>query len=83
MEILLDRAGGPGLMFDIDRSHAADRAIHVCTAQPAGALWIIGDLHGDLLASRRRWRRYAATRSRKTAPHHASSFSATSSTMMV
>jgi hypothetical protein len=50
METLLDRAGGPGLMFDIDRSHAADRAIHVCTAQPAGALWIIGDLHGDLLA---------------------------------
>jgi hypothetical protein len=50
LEVLLDRADGPGLLFDSDREHAADRAIRVATAEHAGPLWIIGDLHGDLLA---------------------------------
>lgn len=48
-EALLDDAQGPRLLFDADRADAADRAIRV---QDVGAapLWIIGDLHGDLLA---------------------------------
>jgi hypothetical protein len=51
MEALLDRAGGPGLLFDADRSHAGDRAIRVsAAASAAGPVWIVGDLHGDLLA---------------------------------
>jgi hypothetical protein len=50
METLLDRAGGPGMLFDADRAHAADRAIRVSPIDDAGPLWIIGDLHGDLLA---------------------------------
>lgn len=49
-EALLDRADGPGLLFDTDRADAADRAIRVSTIDPAAPLWIIGDLHGDLLA---------------------------------
>ena len=51
MEALLDRAGGPGLLFDADRADAADRAIRISAMNSAaGSLWIIGDLHGDLLA---------------------------------
>lgn len=50
MERLLDRADGPGLMFDHERAHAEDRAIRVSTMDEASPLWIIGDLHGDLLA---------------------------------
>jgi len=50
MEALLDRAGGPGLLFDSERANEADRAIRVSTQENAGPLWIIGDLHGDLLA---------------------------------
>ena len=50
METLLDRAGGPGLLFDGDRAHEADRAIKVSALDEAIPLWIIGDLHGDLLA---------------------------------
>ncbi len=51
MEALLDRAGGPGMLFDSDREHADDRAIRVvATDDDPGPLWIIGDLHGDLLA---------------------------------
>jgi hypothetical protein len=50
MEGLLDRAGGPGLLFDHDRSRPDDRAIQVSEACAAVPLWIIGDLHGDLLA---------------------------------
>ncbi|HVE88565.1 MAG TPA: metallophosphoesterase [Burkholderiaceae bacterium] len=49
MEALLDRAGGPGMLFDVDRADAADRVIHV-SALDANPHWIIGDLHGDLLA---------------------------------
>ena len=49
-EALLDRAGGPGLLFDSDRTHVGDRAIRVAEVDAAGSLWIIGDLHGDLLA---------------------------------
>jgi hypothetical protein len=48
-EALLDRADGPGLLFDVDRSVQADRAIRVEKVDPA-PLWIVGDLHGDLLA---------------------------------
>ena len=50
MEALLDRAGGPGLLFDADRLPAGDRAIQVSAAHEASPLWVIGDLHGDLLA---------------------------------
>jgi len=50
MEALLDRVGGPGMLFDGDRAHSADRAIRVSNMDDASPLWIIGDLHGDLLA---------------------------------
>jgi hypothetical protein len=50
METLLDRAGGPGLLFDADRASEDDRAIRVSPQAHQGPLWIIGDLHGDLLA---------------------------------
>ena len=50
METLLDRDGGAGLLFDSDRTDPADRAIHVATLDDEAPLWIIGDLHGDLLA---------------------------------
>jgi Calcineurin-like phosphoesterase len=50
MEALLDRAHGPGLLFDADRAYADDRAIRVAALDPARPLWIVGDLHGDLLA---------------------------------
>ena len=49
-EALLDRDGGPGLMFDGDRATPGDQAIKVGEFDPAAPLWIIGDLHGDLLA---------------------------------
>ena len=47
---MLDRAGGPGLLFDADRERIADRAIRVSSTTNEAPLWIIGDLHGDLLA---------------------------------
>ena len=50
MEALLDRADGPGMLFDADRDHSEDRAIRVAALDQACPLWIIGDLHGDLLA---------------------------------
>jgi hypothetical protein len=50
MEALLDSADGPGLLFDSDRASAADRAIQVSMLDEKSPLWIIGDLHGDLLA---------------------------------
>jgi hypothetical protein len=50
MEVLLDSAGGPGMLFDDDRTDAADRAIQVSAMDPSSPLWIVGDLHGDLLA---------------------------------
>jgi hypothetical protein len=50
METVLDRAGGPGMLFDADRAHDADRAIQVSAMDETSPLWIIGDLHGDLLA---------------------------------
>ena len=49
-EALLDRAAGPGMLFDADRADAGDRAIEVSALDPSTPLWIIGDLHGDLLA---------------------------------
>ena len=50
LEALLDRADGPGLLFDADRNHAEDRVIKVAAPDLACPLWIVGDLHGDLLA---------------------------------
>jgi hypothetical protein len=50
MEMLLDRAEGAGFLFDADRATAEDRAIQVGRRATAAPLWIIGDLHGDLLA---------------------------------
>ena len=50
MEGLLDRAGGPGMLFDSDRADPGDRAIRVSGTSDASPLWIVGDLHGDLLA---------------------------------
>ena len=48
MEALLDR--GPGMLFDADRESATDRVIRVSATEDPNPLWIIGDLHGDLLA---------------------------------
>ena len=50
MEALLDRSGGPGMLFDADRAAPDDRAIQVDRLDVATPLWFIGDLHGDLLA---------------------------------
>jgi hypothetical protein len=50
LETLLDRPEGPGLMFDEHRAHPGDRAIQIAKTDDASPLWIIGDLHGDLLA---------------------------------
>ncbi len=50
MEALLDSANGPGMLFDSDRAHAADHAIRVSAIDDPSPLWVIGDLHGDLLA---------------------------------
>jgi hypothetical protein len=50
MEELLDKSGGPGMLFDADREDAADRAIRVSGPASESPLWIIGDLHGDLPA---------------------------------
>jgi hypothetical protein len=45
------RSGGrAGLLFDHDRSDPQDRAIQVRELDEAAPLWIIGDLHGDLVA---------------------------------
>ena len=49
MESLLDRPGGPGMLFDADRTDASEKAVRV-SAPIAEPLWFIGDLHGDLLA---------------------------------
>lgn len=51
MEALLDREGGPQMLFDADRASPDDRAIRASTLDDSlGTTWIIGDLHGDLLA---------------------------------
>jgi hypothetical protein len=50
MEALLDRASGPELLFDHYRAHPGDQAIRVGPVNLIEPLWIIGDLHGDLLA---------------------------------
>jgi Calcineurin-like phosphoesterase len=49
MESLLDRSGGPGMLFDADRAGAGDKAVRI-SAPIEEPLWFIGDLHGDLLA---------------------------------
>jgi hypothetical protein len=50
MEALLDQADGPGMLFDSDRADPSDKVIQVSAIDSASPLWIIGDLHGDLLA---------------------------------
>jgi hypothetical protein len=50
VEALLDREGGPGLLFDADREDETDRAIRLGALAPDTPLWFVGDLHGDLLA---------------------------------
>jgi hypothetical protein len=50
LEALLDRADGPGFLFDADRATPDDRAIRVAALDAARPLWFVGDLHGDLLA---------------------------------
>lgn len=50
LETLLDSAAGPGLLFDADRAHGGDHAIRVSAMDETSPLWLIGDLHGDLLA---------------------------------
>ena len=50
LEALLDRQGGPGLLFDDDRADPDDRAIRVQWLDEDVPLWFLGDLHGDLLA---------------------------------
>ncbi|WP_170285119.1 metallophosphoesterase [Microvirga aerophila] len=50
MEALLDRADGPGMLFDTDRADPADKVIQISVVDTASPLWIVGDLHGDLLA---------------------------------
>jgi hypothetical protein len=47
LESSVDRPDSVHLLFDNDRSDAADRAIKISHEQPC---WFIGDLHGDLLA---------------------------------
>ena len=49
LEALLDEQR-PGLLFDEDRANADDRIINVRQLDPDTPVWIIGDLHGDLLA---------------------------------
>jgi hypothetical protein len=50
MEALLDRADGPRMLFDEFRADAHDKVIAVPQFQAERPLWILGDLHGDLLA---------------------------------
>jgi hypothetical protein len=38
------------MLFDADREHAGDRAIRIASFAASPPLWIVGDLHGDLLA---------------------------------
>ena len=49
MEKLLESTTEEKMLFDADRSFSGDRAIKVSKIDD-GALWFIGDLHGDLLA---------------------------------
>ena len=50
MENLLSQAAGAGMLFDADRTCPADKAIQINHVEKDQPLWIIGDLHGDLLA---------------------------------
>jgi hypothetical protein len=51
LEALLDSEAGLGMLFDSDRADPDDRAIQITLpADDDSAIWIIGDLHGDLLA---------------------------------
>jgi len=49
-ETLLDSEAPAGLLFDSDRTAPDEQVIKVAAIDPARPLWIIGDLHGDLLA---------------------------------
>ena len=48
-ETLLDSQPSPGLLFDEDRSDVEEQVVQVAAFDSARPLWIIGDLHGDLL----------------------------------
>ena len=50
MENLLSQTAGAEMLFDSDRTCRADKAIQVSHVDNNQPLWIIGDLHGDLLA---------------------------------
>jgi hypothetical protein len=50
MRGLLERPEGNGMLFDEYRQDREDRAICVPELDASIPLWIIGDLHGDLLA---------------------------------
>ena len=50
LEAQLDHEQGAGLLFDRHREGTNDRVIHVRELDPDAVVWIIGDLHGDLLA---------------------------------
>lgn len=50
MENLLNQPAGAGMLFDADRTSSANKAIQVSHVGNNQPLWIIGDLHGDLLA---------------------------------
>ena len=49
-EALLDGPQGPNLLFDQYRGDPHDQTIRVDTIDPYAPMWIIGDLHGDVLA---------------------------------
>jgi hypothetical protein len=81
MESLLDRADGPGMLFDEDRADVHDRAIKISSStDDASALWIIGDLHGDLLALEAALAQIQHEEADTKLLRHASFFSATSLT---
>ncbi|WP_195909462.1 metallophosphoesterase [Rhizobium tubonense] len=51
MEALLDKADGPGMLFDNHRADHTDKVIKISDLEELEVpLWFIGDLHGDLLA---------------------------------
>jgi hypothetical protein len=49
-EALLDSEAPSSLLFDSDRSAPDEQVIKVRAVDPTQPLWVIGDLHGDLLA---------------------------------
>ncbi len=50
MEERLEGGGPIGLAFEEHAAGPDDRAIHITDRWPAGEVWFVGDVHGDLLA---------------------------------